>query len=129
MLQPQCVIELQLKCHYIHLPRMVREDDICLQSGSGSDSRILNYFDHYAEGILFKKSKKAMSALSTTADRERESKDWKERWVVLQGNRLMIYHKRKVLYFHAHHDAKVSFISCLLTKPVFLLTGHDQESD
>ncbi|KAG0043320.1 hypothetical protein BGZ83_011540 [Gryganskiella cystojenkinii] len=94
-LQSHCVIELQLKSHYIHLPRMARDNDICCQSGAGSDAQSLDYYDHYAEGTLFKKSKQAMIASATSADRERESKDWKERWVVLRGNRLIIYHKRK----------------------------------
>ena len=68
----------------------------------GLGQQSLDYYDHYAEGILFKKSKKA-TAFAASADRERDSKDWKERWVVLRGSRLMIYHKRRV---NTHNDSE-----------------------
>ncbi|KAF9899945.1 hypothetical protein EC991_008122 [Linnemannia zychae] len=75
-LQPHCLLELQLRNNYIQLP---------------PPGTPLNYYDHYAEGLLYKRSKKSKLGQG--------SKDcsgvWKERWVVLQGNKLFIYHKRK----------------------------------
>lgn len=81
-LQPQDLLELQLRSHYIQLPP------------PGGD---LNYGDHYAEGTLFKLSKKSKSVSMLTNHGGKEALGvWKERWVVLQGHRLLIYHKRKV---------------------------------
>ncbi|CAO3565272.1 unnamed protein product [Mortierella alpina] len=80
-LQPQDLLELQLRSHYIQLPP------------PGSD---LNYGDHYAEGTLFKLSKKSKSVSMLSNHGGKEALGvWKERWVVLQGHRLLIYHKRK----------------------------------
>ncbi|KAF9942703.1 hypothetical protein BGZ67_000109 [Mortierella alpina] len=80
-LQPQDLLELQLRSHYIQLPP------------PGGD---LNYGDHYAEGTLFKLSKKSKSVSMLTNHNSKEALGvWKERWVVLQGHRLLIYHKRK----------------------------------
>ncbi|KAF9563396.1 hypothetical protein EC968_004874 [Mortierella alpina] len=80
-LQPQDLLELQLRSHYIQLPP------------PGGD---LNYGDHYAEGTLFKLSKKSKSVSMLTNHGGKEALGvWKERWVVLQGHRLLIYHKRK----------------------------------
>ncbi|KAG9327139.1 hypothetical protein KVV02_000855 [Mortierella alpina] len=80
-LQPQDLLELQLRSHYIQLPP------------PGCD---LNYGDHYAEGTLFKLSKKSKSVSMLTNHSSKEALGvWKERWVVLQGHRLLIYHKRK----------------------------------
>jgi hypothetical protein len=73
------VLELQLRNHYIQLPP------------PGSN---LTYYDHYAEGTLFKLSKKSRPASILASGKE--SGVWKERWVVLQGSRLLIYQKRKV---------------------------------
>ncbi|KAF9092965.1 hypothetical protein BGX29_010162, partial [Mortierella sp. GBA35] len=80
-LQPQDVLELQRRDHYIQLPP------------PGSN---LSYYDHYAEGVLFKLSKKnrPVSMFSNNGGKE-STGVWKERWVVLQGSRLLIYHKRK----------------------------------
>ncbi|KAF9118272.1 hypothetical protein BGW39_001332 [Mortierella sp. 14UC] len=80
-LQPQDVLELQRRDHYIQLPP------------PGSN---LSYYDHYAEGVLFKLSKKnrPVSMFSNNGNRE-STGVWKERWVVLQGSRLLIYRKRK----------------------------------
>ncbi|KAK3846538.1 MAG: hypothetical protein J3R72DRAFT_242437 [Linnemannia gamsii] len=80
-LQPQDVLELQRRDHYIQLPP------------PGSN---LSYYDHYAEGVLFKLSKKnrPVSMFSNNGNKE-STGVWKERWVVLQGSRLLIYHKRK----------------------------------
>ncbi|KAF9964435.1 hypothetical protein BGZ70_006468 [Mortierella alpina] len=80
-LQPQDLLELQLRSHYIQLPP------------PGGD---LNYGDHYAEGTLFKLSKKSKSVSMLSNHGGKEALGvWKERWVVLQGHRLLIYHKRK----------------------------------
>ncbi|KAG0078599.1 hypothetical protein BGZ90_004845 [Linnemannia elongata] len=73
-LQPHCLLELQLRNSYIQLP---------------PPGTPLNYYDHYAEGLLYKQSKK-----SRLGQGNKECA-WKERWVVLQGNKLFIYHKRK----------------------------------
>ncbi|KAF9922939.1 hypothetical protein FBU30_006916 [Linnemannia zychae] len=75
-LQPHCLLELQLRNNYIQLP----------PPGSS-----LNYYDHYAEGLLYKRSKK----IKLGQGNKEYTGVWKERWVVLQGNRLFIYHKRK----------------------------------
>lgn len=81
-LQPQDVLELQRRDHYIQLPP------------PGSN---LSYYDHYAEGILFKLSKKNRPVSMFSNNNGKESTGvWKERWVVMQGSRLLIYHKRKV---------------------------------
>ncbi|KAF9091055.1 hypothetical protein BGX29_011140 [Mortierella sp. GBA35] len=75
-LQPHCLLELQLRNSYIQLP---------------PPGTALNYYDHYAEGLLYKKSKK-----NKLGQGNKECAGvWKERWVVLQGNKLFIYHKRK----------------------------------
>ncbi|KAF9346010.1 hypothetical protein BGX26_002524 [Mortierella sp. AD094] len=80
-LQPQDLLELQLRDHYIQLP---------------PEGSTLNYYDHYAEGILFKLSKKNRPVSLLTGSGSKESQGiWKERWVVLQGSKLLIYHKRK----------------------------------
>ncbi|KAG0209063.1 hypothetical protein BGX28_000163 [Mortierella sp. GBA30] len=79
-LQPQDLLELQLRNHYIQLPP------------PGGD---LSYSDHYAEGVLFKLSKKSRPVSMLTHYGGKECGVWKERWVVLQGSRLLIYHKRK----------------------------------
>ncbi|KAF9972690.1 hypothetical protein BGZ73_004179 [Actinomortierella ambigua] len=80
-IQPNELFELQLRNDYIQLPP------------PGSD---LKYSDHYAEGILFKLSKKSRPVNILTAHGGRESLGvWKERWVVLQGNQLLISRKRK----------------------------------
>ncbi|KAF9143571.1 hypothetical protein BGX30_000098 [Mortierella sp. GBA39] len=73
-LQPHCLLELQLRNSYIQLP---------------PPGTPLNYYDHYAEGLLYKKSKKSKLGQGN------KEYAWKERWVVLQGNKLFIYHKRK----------------------------------
>ncbi|KAF8944510.1 hypothetical protein BGZ47_004137 [Haplosporangium gracile] len=73
-LQPHCLLELQLRNNYISLP---------------PPGTPLSYYDHYAEGLLYKKSKKGKLGQGN------KECAWKERWVVLQGNRLFIYHKRK----------------------------------
>ncbi|KAI8600859.1 hypothetical protein EDD21DRAFT_122682 [Dissophora ornata] len=74
-LQPQDLLELQFRDHYIHLP---------------------NYKDHYAEGVIFKLSKKSRPVSMLTSHGGKESLGvWKERWIVLQGSKLLIYHKRK----------------------------------
>ncbi|KAF9905303.1 hypothetical protein EC991_001851 [Linnemannia zychae] len=80
-LQPQDVLELQRRDHYIQLPP------------PGSN---LSYYDHYAEGVLFKLSKKnrPVSMFSNNGNKE-SAGVWKERWIVLQGSKLLIYHKRK----------------------------------
>ncbi|KAG0369995.1 hypothetical protein BGZ54_008180 [Gamsiella multidivaricata] len=79
--KPQDLLELQLRNHYIQLP-----------PPDGN----LTYYDHYAEGILFKLSKKNRPVSMFTNHGSRESQGvWKERWVVLQGSKLLIYHKRK----------------------------------
>ncbi|KAF9952039.1 hypothetical protein BGZ65_005572, partial [Modicella reniformis] len=81
-LQPHCLLELQLRNNYIQLPP------------PGTN---LTYYDHYAEGVLYKKSKKGHRV--TTKLTSHAIKDsagvWKERWVVLQGTKLFIYHKGK----------------------------------
>ncbi|KAG0317144.1 hypothetical protein BGZ99_006458 [Dissophora globulifera] len=69
-LQPHCLLELQLRNNYIQLP---------------PPGTSLSYYDHYAEGVLYKMSKKSSAKTGT----------WKERWVVLQGTKLFLYHKRK----------------------------------
>ncbi|KAG0010866.1 hypothetical protein BGZ80_001131 [Entomortierella chlamydospora] len=75
------LLELQLRDHYIQLP---------------PEGSTLNYYDHYAEGILFKLSKKNRPVSLLTGSGSKESQGiWKERWVVLQGSKLHIYHKRK----------------------------------
>ncbi|KAG0262032.1 hypothetical protein BGZ95_004098, partial [Linnemannia exigua] len=75
-LQPHCLLELQLRNNYIQLP---------------PPGTPLNYYDHYAEGLLYKRSKK-----NKLSQGNKECTGvWKERWVVLQGNKLFIYHKRK----------------------------------
>ncbi|KAG0009724.1 hypothetical protein BGZ80_002126 [Entomortierella chlamydospora] len=80
-LQPHCLLELQLRNDYIQLP----------PQGTG-----LNYYDHYAEGVLYKKSKKNRQVSNLTSQGIKDSMGfWKARWVVLQGNKLFIYHKRK----------------------------------
>ncbi|KAG0079063.1 hypothetical protein BGZ90_003601 [Linnemannia elongata] len=80
-LQPQDVLELQRRDHYIQLPP------------PGSN---LSYYDHYAEGVLFKLSKKNRPVSMFSNNNGKESTGvWKERWVVMQGSRLLIYHKRK----------------------------------
>ncbi|KAF9163051.1 hypothetical protein BGX20_001461 [Mortierella sp. AD010] len=80
-LQPQDLLELQLRDHYIQLP---------------PEGSTLKYYDHYAEGILFKLSKKNRPVSLLTGSGSKESQGiWKERWVVLQGSKLHIYHKRK----------------------------------
>lgn len=68
----------------------------------------LSYYDHYAEGVLYKLSKKSRPYSLLTGYHQpqhlsaKESSMlltagvWKERWVVLQGTKLLIYHKRKV---------------------------------
>lgn len=85
-LQPNCLLELQLKNNYIQLPPPGGQ---------------LNYYDHYAEGILYKMSKKSGAVSKLTSHGSGSvSKDgagvWKERWAVLQGTKLFLYHKRKV---------------------------------
>ncbi|KAF9922131.1 hypothetical protein BGZ65_009836, partial [Modicella reniformis] len=56
----------------------------------------LSYYDHYAEGIIFKLSKKSKPVSILPSHGGRESTGvWKERWIVLQGSRLFIHHKRK----------------------------------
>ncbi|KAF9108852.1 hypothetical protein BGX27_008188 [Mortierella sp. AM989] len=80
-LQSQDLLELQLRNQYIQLP---------------PEGTTLNYYDHYAEGILYKLSKKNRPVSLLTGNGNRESQGiWKERWVVLQGSKLFIYHKRK----------------------------------
>ncbi|KAG0343732.1 hypothetical protein BG004_005037, partial [Podila humilis] len=80
-LEPHDLLELQLRDHYIQLP---------------PPGGHLNYADHYAEGVLFKLSKKSRPVSILTNQGGKDSTGvWKERWVVLQGNRLLIYHKRK----------------------------------
>ncbi|KAF9169092.1 hypothetical protein BGX20_010814 [Mortierella sp. AD010] len=80
-LQPHCLLELQLRNDYIQLP----------PQGTG-----LSYYDHYAEGVLYKKSKKNRQVSNLTNQGIKDSVGfWKARWVVLQGNKLFIYHKRK----------------------------------
>ncbi|ORZ27259.1 hypothetical protein BCR41DRAFT_152494 [Lobosporangium transversale] len=80
-LNSQDLLELQLRNHYIELPP------------PGGN---LSYYDHYAEGTLFKLSKKSRPASVLTNHGGREPTGvWKERWVVLQGSKLLIYHKRK----------------------------------
>ncbi|KAK3835039.1 MAG: hypothetical protein J3R72DRAFT_215812 [Linnemannia gamsii] len=75
-LQPHCLLELQLRNNYIQLP---------------PPGTPLNYYDHYAEGLLYKRSKK-----NKLGQGNKECIGvWKERWVVLQGNKLSVYHKRK----------------------------------
>ncbi|KAG9061920.1 hypothetical protein KI688_006636 [Linnemannia hyalina] len=76
-LQPHCLLELQLRNSYIQLP---------------PPGTPLSYYDHYAEGLLYKKSKKSKLGQGN------KEHAWKERWVVLQGNKLFIYHKRKELH-------------------------------
>ncbi|KAF9355916.1 hypothetical protein BGX26_005963 [Mortierella sp. AD094] len=79
--QPHCLLELQLRNNYIQLP----------PQGTG-----LNYYDHYAEGVLYKKSKKSRQVSKLTSQGIKDSAGfWKARWVVLQGNKLFIYHKQK----------------------------------
>ncbi|KAF9556720.1 hypothetical protein EC968_008087 [Mortierella alpina] len=75
-LQPHCLLELQLRNNYIQLP----------PPGSS-----LSYYDHYAEGVLYKMSKKSTGNVAKNSS----TGVWKERWVVLQGTRLLIYHKRR----------------------------------
>ncbi|KAG9320349.1 hypothetical protein KVV02_000106 [Mortierella alpina] len=75
-LQPHCLLELQLRNNYIQLP----------PPGSS-----LSYYDHYAEGVLYKMSKKSTGNVA----RNSSTGVWKERWVVLQGTSLLIYHKRR----------------------------------
>ncbi|KAF9958211.1 hypothetical protein BGZ70_009264 [Mortierella alpina] len=75
-LQPHCLLELQLRNNYIQLP----------PPGSS-----LSYYDHYAEGVLFKMSKKSTGNVAKSSS----TGVWKERWVVLQGTSLLIYHKRR----------------------------------
>ncbi|KAG0038601.1 hypothetical protein BGZ82_011495 [Podila clonocystis] len=84
-LQPNCLLELQLRNNYIQLPPPGGQ---------------LNYYDHYAEGILYKMSKKsgAVSKLTSHGSGSASKDDtgvWKERWAVLQGTKLFLYHKRK----------------------------------
>ncbi|KAF9324682.1 hypothetical protein BG006_000319, partial [Podila minutissima] len=83
-LQPNCLLELQLRNNYIQLPPPGGE---------------LNYYDHYAEGILYKMSKKSGAVSKLTSHGGSASRDgtgvWKERWAVLQGTKLFLYHKRK----------------------------------
>ncbi|KAF9429183.1 hypothetical protein BGZ76_001692 [Entomortierella beljakovae] len=80
-LQPHTILELQLRNNYVPLPPLNTE---------------LGYFDHYAEGVLYKLSKKNCKVSNLSSDCFRDSTGtWKARWVVLQGNRLYIYHKRK----------------------------------
>ncbi|KAF9331728.1 hypothetical protein BG006_005420 [Podila minutissima] len=78
-LEPHDLLELQLRNHYIQLP---------------PPGGHLNYSDHYAEGVLFKLSKKSRPSLLTGNGKD-STGVWKERWVVLQGTKLLIYHKRK----------------------------------
>ncbi|CAO3567017.1 unnamed protein product [Mortierella alpina] len=75
-LQPHCLLELQLRNNYIQLP----------PPGSS-----LSYYDHYAEGVLYKMSKKSAGNVAKSSS----TGVWKERWVVLQGTSLLIYHKRR----------------------------------
>ncbi|KAG0320800.1 hypothetical protein BG000_003447 [Podila horticola] len=79
-LEPHDLLELQLRNHYIQLP---------------PPGGLLNYSDHYAEGVLFKLSKKSRPVSMLTSNGKDSTGVWKERWVVLQGTRLLIYHKRK----------------------------------
>ncbi|KAF9384301.1 hypothetical protein CPB97_005779, partial [Podila verticillata] len=84
-LQPNCLLELQLRNNYIQLPPPGGQ---------------LNYYDHYAEGILYKMSKKSGAVSKLTSHGSgNASRDgtgvWKERWAVLQGTKLFLYHKRK----------------------------------
>lgn len=111
-LQPNCLLELQLRNNYIQLPPLGGQ---------------LNYYDHYAEGILYKRSKKngAVSKLTSHGSGS-ASKDgtgvWKERWVVLQGTKLFLYHKRKVWcctkskIFVCAKKLPIIFFVCLLKK-------------
>ncbi|KAF8985393.1 hypothetical protein BGZ46_004505 [Entomortierella lignicola] len=70
-----------LRNNYIQLP----------PQGTG-----LNYYDHYAEGVLYKMSKKSGPVSKLTSNGIRDSAGvWKVSWVVLQGNRLLIYRKSK----------------------------------
>ncbi|KAF9106247.1 hypothetical protein BGX27_009252, partial [Mortierella sp. AM989] len=78
--QPHCLLELQLRNNYIQLPA----------TGTG-----LNYYDHYAEGVLYKMSKKNRQVSKLTNGVKDCSGVWKSRWVVLQGHKLFIYHKQK----------------------------------
>jgi len=88
------VLELQRRDHYIQLPP------------PGSN---LTYLDHYAEGVLFKLSKKNRPVGLFSNNGGKESTGvWKERWVVIQGSRLLIYHKRKVRY--ALHQVKKNHV-------------------
>ncbi|KAF8939888.1 hypothetical protein BGZ58_008399 [Dissophora ornata] len=80
-LQPHCLLELQLRNNYIQLP---------------PPGTPLNYYDHYAEGVLYKMSKKSRPVSRLTNNGTKECAGvWKERWVVLQGTKLLVYHKRK----------------------------------
>ncbi|KAF9381682.1 hypothetical protein CPB97_007621 [Podila verticillata] len=86
-LEPYDLLELQLRNHYIQLP---------------PPGGHLNYSDHYAEGVLFKLSKKSKPVSMLTSNGKDSTGVWKERWVVLQGTKLLIYHKRKVCKSVAH---------------------------
>ncbi|KAG0195764.1 hypothetical protein BGX28_000669, partial [Mortierella sp. GBA30] len=79
-LQSHCLLELQLRNNYIQLP---------------PPGTSLSYYDHYAEGALYKLSKKGHSNKITGHNAKDSAGGWKERWVVLQGTTLLIYHKRK----------------------------------
>ncbi|KAF9365953.1 hypothetical protein BGX34_007312 [Mortierella sp. NVP85] len=81
-LRPDCLLELQLRNNYIQLP---------------PPGTSLSYYDHYAEGVLYKASKKnhrVATKLNGHGTKD-SSSVWKERWVILQGTKLLIYHKRK----------------------------------
>ncbi|KAF9177731.1 hypothetical protein BGZ50_008428 [Haplosporangium sp. Z 11] len=80
-LQPHCLLELQVRSSYIQLP----------PTGTS-----LSYYDHYAEGVLYKMSKKSGPVTKLTSPGKKDSTGvWKERWVVLQGKTLLIFQKKK----------------------------------
>lgn len=54
----------------------------------------MTYYDHYAEGVLFKLSKKSKPV--NILPSHGGMGVWNERWVILQGSKLLIHHKRKV---------------------------------
>lgn len=51
---------------------------------------------------MFKLSKKSKPVSMLTSNGKDSTGVWKERWVVLQGTKLLIYHKRKVGNSVAH---------------------------
>ncbi|KAG0266138.1 hypothetical protein BG011_003125 [Mortierella polycephala] len=80
-LQPHCLLELQIRDNYIQLPPI---------------GTSLSYYDHYAEGVLYKMSKKSGPVTKLTSPGKKDSTGvWKERWVVLQGKTLLIFQKKK----------------------------------